>query len=353
MELLIPEIKKIAENIRAAEITRMETAKVLRGMGDGINLIKKAEPAKIDKLRIVGIDGGIVKKAFHGFDFILARAAAVSFEFFNGRISNANYYPSKVPTPRLFTLEAVSEIDYAYYSSVVRQKLEIETAKKSVEKFKPEILLLDGSIVPHYATRPSQNSVVYKDYEELMASYQELYRMCKDNNVLLAGVVEDSRNERYCELVKKNLLDTGIEKTININPIIEVLAKTRDTAFLFWVLNEHERTRTFDYSDDFASHPILKDFVFRNFYSFYLKTAKMDRPIRVDFMDKEKEDWLASVLLAISGQHSRYGFPSVIIEADNIARMSEQELDNFYSYMLKYTGNIPSMMKLRREQRPF
>lgn len=353
MELLLPEIKKLAENIREAEISRMEAAKVLRGLGDEISLIKKSEPANIDKLKIVGIDGGIVKKAFHGFDFILARAAAVSFEFFNGKISNANYFPSKVPTPRVFTLESVSDIDYAYYSSIVRQKLEIETAKKSVEKFKPDILLLDGSIVPHYATKPSQNSVTFKDYEELMASYQELYRICQENKVLLAGVVEDSRNERYCELVKKNLLNNGIEKNININPIIEVLAKTRDTAFLFWVLNEHERTKTFDYSDDFASHPILKDFVFRNFYSFYLKTAKLDRPIRVDFMDKEKEDWLASVLLSISGQHSRYGFPSVIIEADNIAKMAEQEIENFYSYMLKYTGNIPSMMKLRREQRPF
>ncbi len=351
MELLIPEIKKLAENIRAAEIARMEAAKVLRGMGEEISLVQKAEPANIDKLKIAGIDGGIVKKSFHGFDFILARAAAVSFEFLNGKISNANYFPSKNPTPRLFTLESVSDIDYAYYASIVRQKLEIETAKKAVEKFAPDILLLDGSIVPHYATKPSQNSLTYKDYEDLMASYQELYKICQENKVLLAGVVEDSRNERYCDLVKKNILNKPIDS--NTNPMIEVLAKTRDTSFLFWVLNEHERTRTFDYSDDFAKHPILKDFVFRNFYSFYLKTAKMDKPIRVDFMEKEKDDWLASVVLSISGQHSRYGFPSVIIEADNIARMSEQEIENFYSYMLKYTGNIPSMMKLRREQRPF
>ena len=350
MELLIPDIKRLAENIRSTEISRMETAKVLRSLGDEINLIKKSEPANIDKIKIAGIDGGIVKKAFHGFDFILARAAAVNFEFLGGKISNASYYPSKTPTPRLFTLESVSDIDYAYYASIVRQKLEIETAKKAVEIFKPDILLLDGSIVPHYATKPSQNSLTYKDYEELMSSYQELYKICQENKILLAGVVEDSRNERYCNLVKQNLLR---ESQKNSGQIIEVLAKSRDTSLLFWVLEEHERTKTFDYSDDFWKHPILKDFVFKNFYSFYLKTARMDRPIRVDFMDKEKDDWLSSVLLSISGQHSRYGFPSVIIEADNIAKMSEQEIDNFYSYMLKYTGNIPSMMKLRREQRPF
>ena len=70
-------------------------------------------------------------------------------------------------------------------------------------------------------------------------------------------------------------------------------------------------------------------------------------------MEKEAEDRLASVLLSISGQHSSYGFPSVLIEADAIARMSEQEVDNFYSHILTYAGNIPSVMKLRREQRPF
>ena len=297
------------------------------------------------------MDGGIVRKALHGFDFILARAAAVQFEYFQGKISNANYLPSKVPTPRLFTLESASDIDYAYFASIIRQKLEIETAKKAVEKFKPEILLLDGSIVPHYTTRPSTTSLAYKDYEELMVSYQELYKLCQENNVVLAGIVEDSRNERFCNIVKENVVKTMTKEEIPDS--FDILNKTRDTNLLFWLLDEHERTITFDYSEEIEKHLILKDFGVKNFFSFYLKTARMDRPVRVDFMKKEAEDRLASVLLAISGQHSRYGFPSVLIEADNIAKLSEQEVENLYSNILTYTGNIPSVMRLRREQRPF
>lgn len=351
MELLIHEIKRIAENLRSAEIKRKNFADFLRLQNNHLNIIKKQEPANIDKLKIVGIDGGIVRKSLHAFDFILARAAAVCFEYSNGRISNANYFPSKVPNPRLFTLEAVTDIDYAYFASIIRQKLEIETAKKSAEKFKPDILLLDGSIVPHYATKPASSSVAFKDYQELMGLYQDLYKLCEENNILLAGVVEDSRNERFCNIIKQHIVPK-LDKT-EVSQFIEILEKTRDTNLLFWLLDEHERTITFDYTEEIEKHQILKDFFSKNFYSFYLKTAKMDRPVRVDFMDKEGDDKIASILLAISGQHSRYGFPSVLIEADNIAKMSEQEVENFYSQILTYTGNIPSVMRLRREQRPF
>lgn len=351
MELLISEIKKIAENLRVSEEKRRKLAEFIRGLDSASGLIKPLNHGNIDKLKIVGIDGGIVRKSLHGFDFILARAAAACFEYQNDRIVNANYFPSKVPQPRLFTLESVSEIDYAYFASIIRQKLEIEAAKKSAEKFKPDILLLDGSIVPHHTTKPSVTSEAYKDYEELMASYQELYKLCEENKILLAGVVEDSKSDRFCMLIKDRVI-SKLDKT-KIPPEADILDKTRDTNFLFWALNEHERTTTFDYTQDIEKHQILKEFFSKNFYSFYLKTAKLDRPVRVDFMDKSAEDRLASIILSISGQHSSYGFPSVLIEADNIAKMSEQEVDNFYSHILTYTGNIPSVMKLRREQRPF
>ncbi len=350
MEMSISEIKKMAENLIVAEEKRRKLADFLRQENGKLELIKKSEPANIDKMKIAGVDGGIVRKALHGFDFILARATSVCFEYLNGRISNVKYFPSKVTTPKFFTLEAVSDIDYAYFASIFRQKLEIETAKKAAENFKPDILLLDGSIVPHYATKPSSSSPAYDDYEKLMAGYQDLYKICEENNVLLAGVVEDSRNERFCNIIRDHVLP----KIPNFpQDLIGILEKTRDTNLLFWVLQEKERTITFDYTPDVEKHQILKSFFNKEFYSFYLKTAKLDKPVRVDFMSKEKEDFLASVILAISGQNRNYGFPSVLIEADNVAKMSEQEAENFYSCILKYTGNMPSAMKLRREQRPF
>ena len=348
MELLLPEIKRIAESLRESEEKRRGLADFLKTINSQTNLVKKIEPEKnLDKIKIVGIDGGIVRKALHGFDFILVRAAGVCFEYNQDKIVNASYFPSKFPAPRAFTMEAISDIDYAYFSSITRQKIEIETARKCIKEFKPNILLLDGSIVPHHTTKPSSNSIAFKDYEELMAGYQQLYSESEENDVLLAGVIEDSRSERFCDIVKDVLAKR--EPT----PHIDILNRTRDTNLLFWVLKENERTLTFDYVKQIDEHPILKDFERKKFYTFYLKTAKFDRPVKVDFLNKEADDRLASILLSISGKHSSYGFPTVLIEADGVAKLSEQEVESFYSYILKYTGNLSSMMKLRRETRPF
>jgi len=65
------------------------------------------------------------------------------------------------------------------------------------------------------------------------------------------------------------------------------------------------------------------------------------------------ENQIASILLAISGQHSSYGLPAPIIEADNVAKLSDNEMENFYFQILAFAGNLPSIMQLRRETRPF
>ena len=80
--------------------------------------------------------------------------------------------------------------------------------------------------------------------------------------------------------------------------------------------------------------------------------------LMVDFLCNNEDpigvaDRLSSVLLSVSGHHSGYGLPAPLIEADNVAKLSDQEVENFYSHILSFAGNIPSVMKLRRDQRPF
>ncbi len=339
------EIKKIAENIATAESGRRSLGEFVKKISPQFDLVKNVEPANLENIKIAGIDGGIVKTTLHGYDLILARAVGVCFNFKNGRIEKVDYFPSKFPPSKPFTLEASSEVDFMYFSSIVRQLLEIQRAIDCIEKFKPEILLLDGSIVPHYMSKPSKTSVVYTEYEKLLDLYKKLYEKIEESGTFLAGVVEDSRNDRFCKLLGKFILPK-----IENQSFSGLLERSRDTNLLFWVLDKNERTQTFSYSED---ENLNQKELNKNVYSFYIKTAKYDRPVRVDFLDKEKEDFIASVLLSITGQHSGYGFPTVLIEADNVAKLSEQEIDNFYSFILKYTGNLPSIMRLRRDQRPF
>ena len=339
------EIKKIAESIASAEKNRRSLADFIKTISPQFDLIKKVEPSNLENMKIAGIDGGIVKTSLHGYDLVLARAVGVCFHFKKDRVEKVDYYPSKFAPAKPFALEASSEIDFVYFSSIVRQQIEIQRAIDCLEKFEPDVLLLDGSIVPHYMSKPAKTSEVYSEYEKLIDLYKKFYEKVEGSKTVLAGIVEDSRNDRFCKLLGKHIMPK-VEKS----SFAASLEKSRDTNLLFWVLDKNERTQTFSYSDD--ENLTLKE-LNKSVYSFYIKTAKYDRPVRVDFLDKEKEDMLAGMLLSITGQHSGYGFPTVLIEADNVAKLSEQEIDNFYSFILKYTGNLPSIMRLRRDQRPF
>ena len=62
---------------------------------------------------------------------------------------------------------------------------------------------------------------------------------------------------------------------------------------------------------------------------------------------------IASKVLAMSMHNETYGFPSILIEADGRARLSERDLDLIYHRLKDKVGDLPSLFKLRRELRPF
>jgi hypothetical protein len=136
-----------------------------------------------------------------------------------------------------------------------------------------------------------------------------------------------------------------------------VLTRTKDSNLLSYVLKKGERSLVFPYSSKSSQHPILREFEAKDkIFTFYLKTVEFDRPIRIDFLgDKgviDKANFISSVLLKMVG-HSNYGIPSVLIEADQRAKLEENELEMFYQDIMNKTGNISSLFEQRRNQRPF
>jgi hypothetical protein len=353
MEKLIPRIKEIAQKISEAEGRRRGIASILRGSSQKTGLFQRVEQSALKDLKVVGVDGGMAKKSLHGMDCMLVRSVGVCFHYQDGKIKSVEYFPSKIPPMQAEVTDVMSDIDWNYYTSIVRESSEVRTAISCIEKFKPAILLMDGSIVPHHADKPARLSPAYQAYKAMVMEYQRLYQSCLSSGTMLAGIIEDSRGARFCEIAK-NLISLW-----EGNPDhMEMLCRTRDTNLLFWALNKGERTMPFAYAEEPKEHPVLRDFedsISMRMSSFYLKTADLDRPIRVDCLkDRDgMEDSLASVLLAISGHHSSYGLPAPIIEADNVVKLSDTDMENFYFQVLAYAGNLPSMMRLRRETRPF
>jgi hypothetical protein len=356
VDKLIPRIREIAKKVAETESRRRGVAALLREASPKIGLFHRVEQSGLNGVKVVGVDGGMAKKSLHGMDCVLVRSVGACFNYNNNRIKEVEYYPSKVPPMQAEVTDLMSDIDWNYYTSIVRESSEVRTAISCVEKFRPELLLMDGSIVPHHADKPARLSPAYQAYKEMVSEYARLYDSCASAGTMLAGIIEDSRAVRFCGIAKGQIsafIGDGHADQVN-----ELLSRTRDTNMLFWALKKGERTMHFGYCEDPREHPILRDFEERysmRLNSFYLKTAELDRPIRVDYMKDAEgiEDRIASILLAISGHHSSYGLPAPIIEADNVAKLSDNEMENFYFQMLAFAGNLPSIMQLRRETRPF
>jgi len=232
--------------------------------------------------------------------------------------------------------------------------MEIETTIQSIKKLKPDVVFLDGSVIPHYVNKPD-NHKLKKYYEKTIEKYEELFELAKEQKIILSGVIEDSRGVKFCDILNRRVMSKmGSKLSAEIQ---EILEKTKDSNLLFYILKKGERTCIFNYSVNPEIHPILKEFkkIEKSFFSFYIKTVEFDRPIRVDFINFddaiETANKLSSILLKTSG-HTGYGLPSVLIEADQRAKLSEKDIDMFYSSLISKLGNVSSLFKMRREMRP-
>jgi len=352
------EIKRIAESIKATEGKRQTLAGFLKEIGGVTKLVKTLQPGFEGD--IVGVDGGLVKKSLHGFDCMLTRAVAVCFSYQGGKVKSARYWPSRIPQTEPAIMDAFSDLDWSYYTSIRRAIGEVRAAQGAARAFNPSLVLMDGMIAPHYADKPGKGSPANPAYEELLAEYRKLYGIAP----ALAGVVEDSRSNVFCMHIKEDVL--GKVSHPRVKEIAELLERTRDTSLLYLVMEKGQRSLVFPYTKNASEHPVLRDLGEwgHKVFSFYLKTAQWDRPVRVDFLSKNgspgsssqveaEADWIGGSLLAVSGRHARYGMPEPLIEADSIAKIPEPEMEAFYDQVLSLTGNLPSIMRLRREERPF
>jgi len=318
-------------------------------------LLHAVEPSELDGLKIAGIDGGLVKKSFHGIDLMLLRAVGVIYDYTDGKL-NVEYYPEAIPSPIPRAInDPLDDLGFELNSNIERQITEITTAIEVLEKYEPDLLLLNGSVIPHYTFVPEKGSFVHVNYENMINAYNKLFETIKNKKTILAGVIEDSRGTRFCEILNKAL---NINFDPNLPPEFKiVLNQTKDTNLLAYALNHRQRTLIFPYSSETESHPMLRNFsVAKQILTFYLRTAEFDRPLRIDFLgDKGTVDVanrIASILLSLAS-HSSYGTPSVIVEADQRAKLSEDDLEMFYHDILNKTGNIESLLEQRRNQRPF
>lgn len=359
MRDLIDRISEIAGKICSIEDNRKKLGLFLRDVSEQVEftgnvlekkMIHKVKDIDVSGKVVVGVDGGLSKHSYHGIDLILTRAIAAVFRY-DSKLK-VEYYPNAFVSPKLIIVsDPYSDEEFIISSSLERHNEEVRIALEVAEKIKPDVILMDGSIVPHGSDKPSIKSLNRKHYENLSKNLVKLY----SSGQMLAGCIEDSRGRGFCEIISKQVL-SNIEDPY-AKKLGNILEGTRDTNLLYYLLRRGERSFVFRYSRDAMQHPVLSDLGGwgDRIYSFYIKTAEFDRPVRVDFVsnnplkDAEK---IAEFVLA-TACHSSYGIPAPIIEADLRAKLSERDADEIHGQLIDKLGLTPSLMKLRRDQRPF
>jgi len=347
MENFFRAIESIVNEIKIVEERRKRLAEIIKNSKISSSqfleneLIKKVERKNLNAI-IAGIDSSILQKSLHGIDILLIRAVSVIYDFENGKLKNVEYYsPSLFFEPIVFQNQ-FSEIDLDLATNIVRQKKEVDIARETIEKFKPNFVLMDGSILPHYIPSIDKDSPLYSYYKKAIEAYKKLFEASRKFKTILAGIIEDSRAARFCNLIAESL---KLEKEFLL-----ILEKSKDTNLLEYILKKGERTATFYYS----SQPSIFEFNSKDFVSFYVKVCDFDFPLRVDFLNSRENvaDEISSILLSMVTSED-YSFPSVLIEADLRARLSEKEMEIFYNELVGRLGFISSIRKRRRERRPF
>lgn len=328
----INEIDNIVEKISSLEAEKKKLADFLRKVE---KLYFKVTPADLKSLKIGGEDGGLTKKTSHLLDFVFLRAVAAIFKYNEGKLEDVVYYPRTNPTPEVtYSPESLSDIEFRIFWSLQRMKKEVKLSIEAIRKHSPDLFLMDGSLMINPGDVPKKDSSVYTDYQELNKLLKELYETGKEKNCMIAGVVEDSRSSAFCDYVSKSILEE-IENS-RIPDLKNLLKRTRDTNLLYYMLEKGERTITIDLEGDVKC--------------FYLKSAEYDRPIRIEFLDNEKE--IGEIIYSISSQNQTYGLPNVLIEADQRAKLSEHETDYFVN-MIASKLRLQNIFFLRRDGRPF
>jgi len=304
---------------------------------------------------IAGVDSGFVSKKLSFLDLVLVKTTGVIFTYKDGSLAGSSYYPAPFTFPEPMLLRSGLEKDEEAQSvSLIRLEKEVSCSMELIKKFKPNFLFIDGSIVPQYQDKPRKESEVNSDYESIVKLFQKLYKVAEENSTTLIACVEDSRGTRFRQILQEEILPSS---KVKFDPVL--LGTAFDASLLDYYLHAGERTFAFPYTNNTENHAILKDYYpewSKSIFVFYLKSSDFDKPLRVEFICKDKKNLakcaeeIAGIVFSLSSLHKEYSFPSVLIEADLRAGLSEQEISVVYDRLVDRLGG---KIRMRRSNRPF
>ncbi len=293
---------------------------------DDASLVLKVEPFPSLPPRVCAVDGGLLAERMHGADIVVARAVAVTFQYDGAGLIGCSYFPKKSPEPEIEILSASDEHEAAVFRSLTRLRLELSCAVGALEASKPQLLLLDGSLLPHPSDRPQGESPLGPLYDEVVSLYSKLFDSCSAGGCMLCGVSKDSRSRK-------------LSKSLGLD--------CPDTLLCSHLLRGMERTK-----DTGCFEPLAPgggaEAPGKGIRAFYLRPSISDLPLRIEVLGSDISK-AASILCSLSAISANFAYPAALIEADMRAALDARELEPIRSTLSSLSGMRP----LRRNSRPF
>jgi len=310
-------LAQLANEIRSNYSSIQNQAKQIR---ESKNIVRKIDRLPLD-LKVCAVDGGILAHRMHGADIVVSRSAGVCFIYANSILQSCNYHPAKIPSSEIELRSSLDEHEANIFRTIIRLKSELNCALAVLQKYAPQLLLIDGSLLPLPSDQPEKESELAPLYDEVLVLYENLYSTCTKQNTILCGVIKDSRSRK---LAKENNLSCS------------------DTILCNYLLHEKERTIEMPYSEQ--NHALAQ-----NIFICYLKPSKHDFPLRIEVLGKENVDSAANIVCSLSSISENFAYPTPLVEADLCAALDPKELEPIEDLLHSMCGMRP----LRRNSRPF
>lgn len=376
-------LSQLVEEIERVEVNKIQFGKVMTTIKDKVDLakfpaiasdiidstfIKKLEPTSLSGLKIAGIDGGLVRKRFRSMDLVLTRGIAVIFQFGPEEGPIVDFFPDPFPEPQIRPMMlTLSGTELDQLSSLERVAVELRVILSVLEEFHSDLILVDGSLFYHPRDRPQSGSIVYEKFQEVTSLYKQLYNRARKKGTTLVGIVKDSRSSRLTsflgDILPHIIRDPNIFEMMQGVDYRWLLKISRDCDILDTFLEEGERSFIFKYSSELQnnSNSLSEDLTnwASSIWVTYLKTARNDLPLRIEFLSDDNTDSIWKIdralaaILPLSWQHPEYGIPTPILEADTRAKITMNETQLIIDRLMALSGLTYTTLEKRRSRNPF
>jgi len=319
-------------------------------------LVHTVRPTISKLTKVGGVDGGIVSEEMTGFDLALYRAVATVFWGIGDKVEST-YIPHFDPDPNIFFSPSLqSRQEFNRICTLRRLYVEYEVALMTIKQAKPTVLFIDGKVAPLSSdfVGSSSGKMVSQAEKEVKQIYTELVHEAMKQQVLLCGVVKDSRSRELTRALGKIIPDLIKSENLDRQFMQKwpfMLTDLQDTFLADSLLQQGERTA-------WCQTPLPSWLELEEDTEIRMTLAKPveeDQPVKLECIINPHDQTMIdaceiglSALQILSNHGLPLALPTVILEADERTKLNADHLDAVIDQISMTLGIPREQLRKRR-----